>query len=179
MRYVAGAFIVVAAAFVITGVAAAVMLTADTAGDQARAVIKNFSGAEVGNATLTQMPNGVLVRVNLTKATPGGHAFHIHETGRCESPFESAGGHFNPAGTRHGFADPAGPHAGDLPNIEVPKRGALTFEFLANAVSLTDGPSSLQDDDGSALVMHAGPDDYRTDPAGGAGDRIACGVVTQ
>lgn len=179
MRYVAGAFIVVAAAFVITGIGAVVMLTAQTGQGAPSVEIKDASGAKVGGATLTQTPNGVLVKVNLTKVPPGGHAFHIHETGRCEAPFESAGGHFNPANKKHGFLDAAGPHAGDLPNIDVPQSGALTFEFLARDARLTGDSNNLLDADGAALVMHAGLDDYRTDPAGKAGDRIACGVVTQ
>jgi Cu-Zn family superoxide dismutase len=179
VRYVAGAFIVIAAAFVISGVAAAFMLTVQVARAQSGAELRNASGASVGRATLAQTPNGVLVSVDLTKVPAGRHAFRIHETGRCEPPFESAGGHIRPNDRRHGFLHAAGPHAGDLPNVEVPPSGALSFEVLARDVSLENGSGGLHDADGSALVLHGGLGDDRTDPASGAGGRIACGVVTR
>lgn len=140
--------------------------------------LKNRDGQTVGRARLTETPNGVLLRVELERAPEGEHAFHIHQTGRCDAPsFESAGGHFNPGKAGHGFHDAKGPHAGDLPNIIVPSGGRLTFEYMADGVTLTGGKAGLLDADGAALVMHAKPDDYRTDPAGAAGDRLACGVI--
>ena len=144
----------------------------------ATAEMKNAQGETVGQARLRETPNGVLVAVTFTKAPAGEHAFHVHQTGRCEAPkFESAGGHFSPAGKHHGFMAANGPHAGDLPNVHVPKDGKLEFEFLIDKVTLREGESSLLDANGAALVLHAGADDYKTDPSGGAGDRIACGVI--
>jgi Cu-Zn family superoxide dismutase len=97
--------------------------------------------------------------------------------GRCEPPFTTAGGHFNPGGRKHGFSNPDGMHAGDLPNLRVGKDGTAEAELLTAQVTLSPGPTSLLDADGSAIVLHAGPDDYVSDPAGNAGDRIACGVI--
>jgi Cu-Zn family superoxide dismutase len=141
------------------------------------ATLKDRSGGEIGEATLRDTPNGVLVSLSLEGAPPGKHALHIHETGQCEPPFRSAGGHFAPDGRSHGFLDPQGPHAGDLPNITVPDTGRLQIEVLAPRVTLTEGAHRLLDADGAALVIHQGADDYRTDPAGAAGERIACGVI--
>lgn len=143
----------------------------------AKADLKDAKGRSIGQAQLSESPNGVLVRVSLKGAPAGEHAFHIHETGKCEPPFKTAGGHFNPAKKQHGFLNPQGAHGGDLPNINVPSSGQLDFEFFAHGVTLGAGSNSLLDQDGSALVLHAKPDDYRSDPAGNAGDRVACGVV--
>jgi superoxide dismutase, Cu-Zn family len=141
----------------------------------------NTSGQQVGEATLTETPNGLLIRLALPSnppgVSPGAHAFHIHEVGKCEPPFKSAGGHFNPLGKKHGYLNKGAGHAGDLPNIHVPEKSPMTMEFMAPELSLTRGKAALMDADGSALVIHAGEDDYRSDPAGEAGDRIACGVV--
>jgi Cu-Zn family superoxide dismutase len=141
----------------------------------------NAKRQQVGEAILTETPNGLLIRVNLkSKAegiSPGTHAIHIHEIGRCEPPFTSAGGHFNPAKQRHGFLTKEGKHAGDLPNIHVAENAPLSIEYLVPQMTLSAGPASLMDADGSALVIHQGKDDYRTDPAGDSGDRIACGVI--
>jgi len=146
------------------------------AADQASAVLKDAQGTEVGKATLTTTPSGVLISLDLTAVPPGDHAFHIHTTGKCDPPdFKSAGGHFNPEEDKHGLMNPAGPHAGDMPNIHVPDNGKLKIELFNPLVHLGDG---LLDDDGSAIVIHAGADDYKTDPAGDAGARIACGVIT-
>jgi len=144
----------------------------------AKAVLMNAVGKEVGVVDLTQTPNGVLLRVNLTGVPPGDHAFHIHAVGKCDPPFESAGGHFNPEGTKHGLMATEGRHAGDMPSLHVPSSGELTVEVLNSAVTLAKGPpNSVFDADGSAIVIHEGVDDYRTDPAGNAGARIACGIV--
>lgn len=158
-------------------VAAAVTIGAQTAADTAKAEIKNAKGEKIGEATLTETPHGVLIRASVTNVPAGPHAFHVHETGKCDAPFTTAGGHFNPAKAQHGVKNEKGMHAGDLPNIEVPSGGALTFEFIAAGVTLKTGASSLLDADGSALVLHEKGDDYATDPAGSAGARIGCGIV--
>lgn len=146
--------------------------------DTARAVLRDSVGAQVGAATLTQAPAGVLLRVELTGVPRGVHAFHAHDVGRCDGPgFQSAGGHWNPTHKQHGFLNAAGPHAGDTPNVHVPESGSLSFELLLAGAQLTQGDAALLDANGAALVVHAGPDDYRTDPAGNAGARIACGVI--
>jgi Cu-Zn family superoxide dismutase len=125
-----------------------------------------------------QTPNGVLVRLILTKAAPGIHAFHVHAVGKCEGPeFTSAGSHFNPTNKKHGLLSKEGPHSGDLPNVIVPDSGALTVEVVIPHVTLKEGDQTLADADGSALVLHAGADDYTTDPTGNAGGRVACGVI--
>jgi len=146
--------------------------------DTASAVLKDASGKEVGAATFTVTPSGVLISLDLTAVPPGEHGFHVHTTGKCEPPdFKSAGPHFNPDQTKHGFMTPEGPHAGDLPNLHVPADGKLQIEVLEPNVTLS-GEAPLLDADGSALVIHAGADDYKTDPAGNSGNRIACGVIT-
>jgi Cu-Zn family superoxide dismutase len=148
------------------------------AADKASAVLKDPSGKEVGTATLVATPSGTLITLELTAAPPGTHGFHIHTVGKCEPPeFESAGGHFNPDKTKHGYLNADGPHAGDMPNVHVPDSGKLTVEVLNPLVTL-GAESALLDEDGSSLMLHAGADDYMTDPAGHAGGRIACGVVT-
>jgi Cu-Zn family superoxide dismutase len=145
--------------------------------DTASAVLKDASGKDVGKATLTVAPSGVLVSLDLAAVPAGEHAFHIHAVGKCEPPdFKSAGPHFNPDETKHGLLNPEGPHAGDMPNLHVPADGKLQVEILDPAVTLS-AEAALLDADGAALVIHAAADDYKTDPAGNAGDRIACGVI--
>jgi superoxide dismutase, Cu-Zn family len=134
-------------------------------------------GNEVGKTALKETPSGVLVRLDLTGLAAGEHALHFHAVGKCEPPdFKSAGPHFNPGEHKHGLENPEGPHAGDMPNLHVPDGGKLSLEVLNPAVTLS-GKSALLDEDGAALVVHAAADDYRTDPAGNAGDRIACGII--
>lgn len=159
----------------------AVLLGANAAfaaAEAARATLKTPEGKVVGRATLTATPNGTLLRVELDNVPPGERAVHIHAVGRCTPPtFESAGGHFAPGGAKHGFEAAKGPHAGDLPNIHVPASGQLSFERFLEGVPLSGGDQAILDADGAALVIHAKADDYRTDPAGAAGARIACGVI--
>ncbi len=141
--------------------------------------IVNSKGETIGDAMLTQQENGVKIKLTAENLPPGRHGFHIHDVGKCEKPdFQSAGGHFNPFKRQHGFKNPEGPHAGDLPNIEVGQDGKINTEVFASLVTLQQGkPNSLLDMDGTALMIHEKPDDYTTDPAGNAGDRIACGVI--
>ena len=160
-------------------VAAAPAGAADTGKVEAMAKMADAKGGEVGSVMLQQTPQGVLLSLDLSNLPPGPHAFHIHTAGKCEPPeFKSAGGHFNPTGAHHGFESDKGAHAGDLPNIYVPESGAIRAEYLAKGVTLDEGKeTSLFDADGSAIVIHAKADDYKTDPAGDAGGRIACGVI--
>ncbi|SFK85524.1 superoxide dismutase, Cu-Zn family [Salinicoccus halodurans] len=121
----------------------------------------------------------VFVNFSLSDMAPGDHGFHIHETGSCEQPdFESAGGHYNPTDANHGMDDPEGPHAGDMKNIEVSEDGTVNTEVTADMVTLEEGQdNTLFTEDGTALVIHSGADDYEMQPSGDAGDRIACGVI--
>jgi Cu-Zn family superoxide dismutase len=145
----------------------------------ASAALIDTEGRPIGEARFQQTRRGVLVKLDLRNATPGVHAVHIHQVGKCDRPsFESAGGHFSPIERKHGFMNAAGPHAGDMPNVHVPQETRqVSAEFLMADVTLEPGTRSMLDGDGSAIVIHAGPDDYTTDPSGNSGDRIGCGRV--
>jgi len=143
------------------------------AGDTASAVLRDATGKEA-NGQPERSPG----QPRPDSVPPGEHAFHIHAFGKCEpQDFKSAGPHFDPDQTRHGYLNPEWSHAGDMPNLHVPADGKLQVEILVPNVSLSD-EAPLLDAEGSALVIHAGADDYKTDPAGNSGDRIACGVIT-
>jgi Cu-Zn family superoxide dismutase len=147
--------------------------------DLAKASLKDTSGKAVGDVDLMQTASGVLLKISLKGIAPGEHAFHIHAVGKCEAPFESAGPHFNPDGHKHGMLSGPG-HAGDMPNLHVPQGGNLLVEVLNAKITLEKGkPNSVFDSDGSAIVIHAKPDDYKSDPSGEAGGRIACGVIQE
>lgn len=148
-------------------------------GETARVTFVNAQGQDAGTATLTSTGDGVFISAQLRRLPEGTHAFHIHTTGRCDPPFESAGGHFNPTDREHGFLNPNGEHLGDLPNITVRADGTAAVDAIARGVSLRGGPNALLDDDGASLMIHSGVDDYRSDPAGNAGPRIACGVINR
>ena len=148
------------------------------AAQSAKATLKNADGKEVGTAALTETPAGVLIRLTVNGLPPGERAFHIHGVGKCEPPFTSAGPHFNPGGKKHGLMASEGHHAGDMPNLHVPANGEMVVEVLNPEVTLEKGkPGSLLGGQGTALVVHAGKDDYKSDPAGDAGGRIACGLI--
>lgn len=142
----------------------------------ATATLRDASGRRVGTMTLADSYAGILIRGTVSDLGLGGHAIHIHSVGKCQAPFTSAGGHFNPQGRQHGYLNLSGPHLGDLPNLTTPAAGSLTFEFLLPGVTL-EGTNALLDADGAAVVIHASSDDYRTDPAGNSGARAACGVI--
>lgn len=145
----------------------------------AKAEIKDKDENVVGTATFTQTEEGVRVDVEITKLPAGEHAMHIHTVGECHGPdFKSAGAHFNPEGKKHGLENPEGPHAGDLPNFTVAEDGTAKVSVVAKLVTLKEGEkNSLFIEGGTCLVVHAKPDDNKTDPAGNAGDRIACGLI--
>ena len=146
--------------------------------NEAFADLKDKDGRTIGIANLREVGDGVLVSVEVKGISPGVHALHIHAAGKCEGPaFTSAGGHFNPEQKKHGLKSAEGPHAGDMPNMYVAKNGVGRFEMLNDHIALRSGSRSVFDSDGSALVIHGGVDDNVTDPAGNAGDRVACGVI--
>jgi Cu-Zn family superoxide dismutase len=149
------------------------------AADSAKAVFVDTKGKEIGSATLTQTPNGVLISADLSSLPPGEHGFHIHESGRCDAAdgFKSAGDHYAPKKHEHGFKVKDGPHAGDMPNLFVGENGKLRIHVFNPRVSLDKGEATLFDSDGSALVVHAKADDYQSQPSGDSGDRIACAVI--
>jgi superoxide dismutase, Cu-Zn family len=141
----------------------------------------NTKGETIGEARLNETAEGVNISLDASRLPQGTHGFHIHENGSCEAPkFESAGGHFNPTNAEHGFDNPKGPHAGDLPNIEVKPYGLVSTSVLAEMVTLEKGKAnSLRKKGGTALVIHSKADDYQSQPAGNAGERIACGVISE
>ena len=152
----------------------------------AKATLHDAQGKEVGTAFLTEVETAILTRegveiiLELHDLPSGVHAFHIHSVGKCEGPdFASAGGHFNPYGKKHGMKNPEGAHAGDLQNLSVGEDGTAQAEFVTKEVTLGSGDNSLFHPEGTSVVIHANPDDEMTDPAGNAGARIACGVITE
>ena len=138
-------------------------------------------GASAGTVDLTDTPNGVLVEFTVPAGglEPGERAMHFHETGDCsdQAAFQSAGGHYNPADAEHGFIPEGGPHAGDMPNIVILDGAETKLSVFNPMIRLSEGDAPLLDGDGSALVIHAGTDDYRSQPSGNAGDRIACAEI--
>lgn len=143
----------------------------------ATAELKDKDGAVVGTATLTEQGSGVRVVLTASKLPAGQHGWHIHTIGKCEpADFTGAGAHFNPDTKQHGAQNPQGPHAGDLGNLTAAADGSARADVVAK-VTLATGATSLFDADGSAIVIHANPDDEKTDPTGNSGGRIACGVV--
>jgi len=145
-----------------------------------RAQLKDSQGKIVGSATLSEASDGVRVMVRVNGLKPGEHGFHIHAVGKCEPPdFVSAGAHFNPYEKKHGLDNPSGPHAGDFPNLEVGADGKGSLNRTDMLVTLREGPNSLFRTGGTSLIVHADPDDEKTDPTGNSGARVACGVIEQ
>ncbi len=147
------------------------------AASTASAQLRDASGQAVGSATATQSGESIRVRVETSGLPQGAHGAHVHMTGQCVAPgFDSAGGHWNPTDRQHGKDNPAGMHKGDMPNILIGTNGSGTLEYTISGAQVAGSGGAMLDADGAAIVIHAGPDDYRSDPSGNSGARIACGV---
>ncbi len=147
-------------------------------GNQASAAMRDARGRDLGTLTLAPDGEGITVSGRLVGLPPGEHGIHLHAAGRCDPPaFESAGDHWNPTNRQHGTASAKGPHLGDLRNVEVARDSSVTVQETTPGGALSGG-TALLDGDGAAVVVHAAPDDYKSQPSGGSGGRVACGVVT-
>ncbi|TMN22111.1 superoxide dismutase family protein [Lentibacillus cibarius] len=149
--------------------------------DEVNMTMYNRDKEDIGTAVIKSEGNGVRISLHASDLPPGTHGFHIHEGGVCEpTDFKSAGGHFNPTNAKHGFDHPEGPHAGDLQNITVNQNGKVIASVTADMVTLKKGKeNSLFKEGGTTLIIHANADDFKSQPAGDAGKRIACGVVSE
>ncbi|WP_114228226.1 MULTISPECIES: superoxide dismutase family protein [Sphingomonas] len=147
------------------------------AGADQSSPLRTADGKTVGSVSVREENGGVVLTVSATGMKPGKYGMHVHSVGKCEGPkFESAGAHWNPENKQHGTLNPKGWHAGDLPNLEVGSAGSGGTTVTLSA-ALRTGMTPLLDKDGAALVVHAKPDDMKTDPSGNSGDRIACAVI--
>ncbi|HEY5722130.1 MAG TPA: superoxide dismutase family protein [Allosphingosinicella sp.] len=146
---------------------------------EATAEIRDSAGMVKARANIVQVGTDLRVRIEASGMSRGAYGAHVHEAGRCDPPgFTTAGAHWNPSGRKHGKDNPAGMHKGDLPNLLVGADGSGIFEItIHDSVLSGRGGSILLDGDGAAIVIHAAPDDFRTDPSGNSGARIACGVL--
>ena len=156
------------------------LLATPALAQEAKGTFIDTTGAEAGTVSLTQGEGEVLITGEAMGLTPGDHGIHFHTTGDCDSAakFESAGGHFNPASHKHGLENAEGPHAGDLPNVSVGEDGTAKIDLTSDMISLTEGEDGyVFDEDGTAIIIHAGMDDQKTDPSGNSGDRQLCAVI--
>lgn len=145
----------------------------------AQAALLDGQGASKGTLGISTTDTSLLLHLSAAGLSPGVHGVHIHMVGKCDAPdFASAGGHWNPLGRKHGMQNPDGAHVGDLPNIEIGADGTGTLTATVPA-TLSEGANPLLDADGAAIIIHAGPDDMKTDPSGNSGGRVACGIITR
>lgn len=140
------------------------------------ATVRDATGRELGTLTVSQTGAGLATTGTLRHLAPGTHGIHLHTAGMCDGSFTSAGGHWNPTAHQHGFENPQGPHEGDMENIVVGADSSAIVAVSTRGGELR-GANGLLDADGAAVVVHAGPDDYRSDPSGNSGARVGCGVV--
>ncbi len=172
MRFGVGIAALVLGAFTLQG-------TAHAVGEKAQAELKGVDGREVGTIKMIETTAGVLLRIKLKGLTPGPHGLHVHESGKCEGDFKSAGAIYNPLGAKHGYLNDEGPMVGDLPNIFVGPSGEVEVELVSPFVSLNrEAEETIFDADGTAFVVFEKADDYISEGDGNAGARIACGLIS-
>ena len=168
----------------LAGMVATVALAFTTAparavGETAVGTLKRADGTDIGTATFTEATAGVLIKFDLKGLPPGPHAVKVHESGKCDGDFNGTGAIYNPLGAKHGFLNDEGPMAGDLPNLYAGSDGTIVAEILSPFLTLsTEAEETLFDAEGSAVVIFEKADDYRTEPDGAAGSRIACGKIS-